>query len=146
MQIRLVITALISLSSSLPFQGVTRDLWACSQGGNAGAYYTCPAPDFQRTATTECGYFKPGGWRRPCRNWGPNAADRPRSIGPDVGGSCLFYKTLDCSGEPVVPIERPASSRGRRLYCPGIMNTQGAEWFGSMICTVPLQNWHHPDE
>ncbi|KAH7089805.1 hypothetical protein FB567DRAFT_547360 [Paraphoma chrysanthemicola] len=102
--------------------------------GLPGGMYECPLPAFQPWQSASQ-HTKPS---RPNCNWHPPDttpcwdypfaydADRPRSIGPDGGGSCVFYYFAECKGETLKfdnemkKLPKGSKEGNERVECPGV--------------------------
>ncbi|KAH6868185.1 hypothetical protein BKA58DRAFT_421521 [Alternaria rosae] len=87
----------------------------------------CLWPNFAKQCYTRA--YEPQPW---CENF-YQYESRPRSIGPDMGGNCRFYKEFDC-GENRDAVEIWEGSKERPLECPGLSFTGDPKWFKSMKC------------
>ncbi|KAF2024713.1 hypothetical protein EK21DRAFT_93838 [Setomelanomma holmii] len=118
---------LITLASTLP------TLDPCGLGmGIPGAVYFCPLPNWAPDPATgqQCIWQRPA-TENQCIHFGDNS--RPKSIGPDPGGYCVFYASDWCKGEPVT-LEVRGKGKGSKVSCPGVVDAGDTNWFKSFAC------------
>ncbi|KAF1918030.1 hypothetical protein BDU57DRAFT_184728 [Ampelomyces quisqualis] len=84
--------------------------------------------DFQPTSS--CVWQGPRGAK--CMTF-PEVKERPLSIGPDPGGVCELFKSLDCTGEPVR--FRGSGFDFTKFQCPGLPNGFKREDYRSIGCS-----------
>ncbi|KAI8943418.1 hypothetical protein NX059_001430 [Plenodomus lindquistii] len=105
-----------------------------------------PARPFTGNCDLNAGFGPPGGvymcfdanFKGTCWDWMPNAGEcysfhkdttqKPKSIGPNPGGHCVFYREKECKGTTML------TAAGKKMRCPGITNAEDPGWYGSMKC------------
>ncbi|CAG5152603.1 uncharacterized protein ALTATR162_LOCUS2839 [Alternaria atra] len=101
---------------------------------------TCPAPPANPGVFFCLGHnFKGNCFHQPYTNNGwcgnfPDFESRPRSVGPDLGGYCIFFNKTGCgTWDEAVDVWK-GSNENRSLECPGMSDTGKPDWFMSVQC------------
>lgn len=91
-----------------------------------GVYY-CLNPNFGGP----CEWWAYDSTKDVCLTFDENVEKRVRSVRPQDGGYCEFFKEKNCGGEAVQIWKGDPTTT---LECPGMSDAGKPDWFASMKC------------